>query len=283
MAQDTQDQQQEQLGNADRQPEFANSKKQLMTDQELDDLAAMIAFNPTLRDGYLARPGRIIARHIPLQGPLERSLMLGSQERRNLRARLASRIEAKISGDGRLVSIRAAFNERQTFLKEALRNPQRAFDTMLWMNIASFGIGVGFIVVAFIAGFFIDDTVQQGTAAGLSGLAGVVTTLGTVYRMTQRGVRRISGDNAQIRVILHEYATEVAHLRGISIDNLEEAESVARQLRQAKVDALSQIERYVEPPAEPAGGETPTAGGPVAPTGTGNLIPLDGGRAPRLA
>ncbi len=109
--------------------------------------------------------------------------------------------------------------------------------------------------------------------SGLSGLAAAVTALGTVFRMSQKTVRSITGDDAQMRIILNGHATEVAHLRAIDITNLEEALSVNRQRRQARIDAVSQIERYLEPLPES------TVGGPVAQAGTANSFPLDSGRA----
>ncbi|MFQ5763233.1 MAG: hypothetical protein ACE5PO_09375, partial [Candidatus Bathyarchaeia archaeon] len=163
------------------------------------------------------------------------------------RAKLASKVEEKITQDQRLSSVREAFNEREAFFKAAMRNPQLAFITILVMSVVIFFIGIGLVVGAFLAAFLLDETTQRAVIGGLSGGAGIVTTLGTVFMMSRNAVRRINGDNAQIRVILSDFATETAQLRAIPINNFDEAKERNGELRKLMIDVVWQIETYVEP------------------------------------
>jgi hypothetical protein len=79
----------------------------------------------------------------------------------------------------------------------------------------------------------------------------LVTTLGTVFAMSRQAIRRINGDNAQIRVILAALATETIHLRAMRIDDLEQAKEINGELSQVMKEAVAEIERFVEPERAP--------------------------------
>jgi hypothetical protein len=207
-----------------------------MMEANVDRVAEMIVHNPKMRKDYYTNPEKLLTKVAAKAG------VQGDQ-----RVKLGSIIEEKISKDSRLVSAREAYAERETFLRQAMRNPQVAFDTILWMSIVTFAIGVALVIGAFAAVFvFKDNTAQQVIIGTLSGGAGLVTTLGTVFAMSRQAIRRINGDNAQIRVILTAFATETTHLRGIGIEDLGQAKEINKELRQVMKEAVSEIERFVE-------------------------------------
>jgi hypothetical protein len=211
-----------------------------MLETNVDRVAEMIVHSPKLRMDYFANPEKLLTK-VAAEAGIQR----------DQRAKLGSKVEEKISKDSRLVSSREAYGERETFLRQAMRNPQVAFDTILWMSIVTFIIGVILVMGAFVAVFiFKDNTAQQVIIGGLSGGAGLVTTLGTVFAMSRQAIRRINGDNAQIRVILTAFATETTHLRAMSIEDLEQAKEINGELQHVMKETVAEIEKFVE--AEPA-------------------------------
>jgi hypothetical protein len=212
-----------------------------MLEANVDRLAEMIVHSPKLRMGYFANPEKLLIK-----------VAAKAAAPRDQWGNLGSKVEEKINKDSRLVSSREAYGERETFLREAMRNPQVAFDTILWMSIVTFVIGIAFVAGAFIAALvFEDNTAQQVIISGLSGGAGLVTTLGTVLTMSRKAIRRINGDNAQIRVILTAFATETTHLRAMPIEGLERAREINTELSQVMKEAVLEIERFVEPERVP--------------------------------
>lgn len=257
----------------------------LEQNQNLDDIAEMIVQNPRLRADYFANPGKLLARHVPLQGLLGRALLMGAESRKALRAKLAAKVEEKISDDWVLVSFRDALVEKEVFLKEALRNPQITFNVLLGMSVLTYSVGLAFVVFAFLAAFlfFDDEPAKQASVGGFSGLAGIVTILRTVFTTSSSAIRRINGDNAQVRVILTDFATEITNLRTASMRSFQDAKESNAELRQVMSDAVSQIEKFVEPPRN--NGATPgspegTAMTPATTPASG-VAYLDGGAAPR--
>jgi hypothetical protein len=211
-------------------------RRKKMLEANVDHVAEMIVHSPKLRMEYFARPEKLLTRVAAEAGV-----------QRDQRAKLGSKVEEKISKDSRLVSSREAYGERETFLRQAMRNPQVAFDTILWMSIVTFIIGIALVVGAFAAVFiFKDNTAQQVIIGGLSGGAGLVTTLSTVFAMSRQAIRRINGDNAQIRVILTAFATETTHLRAMRIDDLEQVKEINGELRQVMKETVAEIEKFVE-------------------------------------
>jgi hypothetical protein len=257
-----------------------------MLEQNFDDLAVMIVQNPKLRGEYFANPGKLLARYVPLHGLQGRLLLVGAQSTRALRVKLAGKVEGKIAEDWNLVSFRDSFTEKEVFLQEAFRNPQIAFNVQLGMSVLTYIVGLAFVVFAFLAAFLLFDgePAQQASVGGFSGLAGIITTLGTVFATARRAIRKTNGDNAQVRVILADFATEIANLRAMPITNFQEAKEINAELRQVMSDAVSQIEKYIEPSgdddATPGSAEgSNTAPGTIPPV---DVAYLDGGRAPTL-
>lgn len=258
----------------------------LEQNQNLDDIAEMIVKNPRLRADYFANPGKLLARYVPLRGLQGRVLLVGAENRKALRAKLAAKVEEKISDDWVLVSFRDALVEKEVFLKEAMRNPQVTFNVLLGMSVLTYIVGLAFVVFAFLAAFlfFDDEPAKQASVGGFSGLAGIITILRTVFTTSSAAIRRINGDNAQVRVILTDFATEITNLRTASMRTLQDAKESNAELRQVMSDAVSQIEKYIEPPIDDGTTPGPSEGTAITP----ETIPpvemayLDGGRAPRL-
>lgn len=257
-----------------------------MLEQNLDDIAEMIVQNPSLRADYFANPGKLLARYVPLQGLQGRLLLVGAQTRRALRAKLAAKVEDKIHADWNLVSFRDAFMEKEVFLKEALRNPQVTFNVLLGMSVLTYIVGLAFVVFAFLAAFvfFDGEPAQQASVGGFSGLAGIITTLGTVFTTSRRAIRRINGDNAQVRVILTDFATEITNLRAVPISRFQDAKETNVELRQVMSDAVSQIEKYIEPSGDDGTTPASSEGTAITPETVppADVAYLDGGAAPRL-
>ncbi len=218
-------------------------------EEEIDALAEMIVKNPKLRVKYFTNPGKVLAHTMPRKGMYGRITPNAPEATRKVRAKIASKVEEKIKADNRLLSGREAFVEKEAFLSEGMRNPQVAFNTILWMSIATFSVGIAFVVGAFLALFLLDETVQQAVIGGVSGGAGVVTTLGTVFMMSRNAIRRINGDNAQIRVILGNFATATANLRAIPINTFQDAKGINEELGKVTMEVVELIQKYVEPPS----------------------------------
>lgn len=257
-----------------------------MLEQNLDNIAEMIVKNPRLRVDYFSNPGKLLARYVPLQGLHGRVLLVGAEGRRALRAQLAARVEEKISEDWLFISGREALVEKEVFLNEAMRNPQVTFNVLLGMSVLTYFVGLAFVVFAFLAAFvfFDGEPAQQASVGGFSGLAGIITILRTVFTTSSTEIRRINGDNAQVRVILTDFATEIGNLRTAPMDTFQDAKESNVELRQVMSDAVSQIEKFIEPKGDDGARPAPSEGTAIAP----ETIPppemayLDGGRAPRL-
>jgi hypothetical protein len=223
-----------------------------MADERLDQQANLITFNPKLRAEYFENPSKVLARAIPRKGLLER-ISPGAPERtRALRAELGEKVEHLVNAHARLVSAREAYFEKNLFLNEALRNPQRTFDAILWLSILAFAIGVSFLAGAFLAAILGDGTTEKAVLGGLSGGGGAATTLGTLFAMSRDAIRKANGDNAQIRLILTDFATEITHFRSITPtafepQHLPEAKALNNAIRDATNKAVRMLEKYGEP------------------------------------
>jgi hypothetical protein len=123
-------------------PNSTSSRRKKMIEANVDRVAEMIVHSPKLRMDYFANPEKLLTK-VATEAGVQRDQL----------PRLGSMVEEKINNDSRLVSSREAYGERETFLKEAMRNPQVAFDTILWMSIVTFIIGIALVAGAFVAVF----------------------------------------------------------------------------------------------------------------------------------
>jgi hypothetical protein len=147
------------MGTIPPKPNSTSSRRKKMIEANVDRVAEMIVHSPKLRMDYFANPEKLLTK-VAAEAGVQRDQL----------PRLGSTVEEKINNDSRLVSSREAYGERETFLKEAMRNPQVAFDTILWMSIVTFIIGIALVAGAFVAVFaFEDNTAQQVIISSLSG------------------------------------------------------------------------------------------------------------------
>jgi hypothetical protein len=206
-------------------------------DENFDCILKVIVGNPKIRADYFLNPSKVLAQLLPGITKAER-------------CKVAAKVEEAIRNDrdhARLISFREAYIEREVFLKEAMRNPQRTFQAIYWMTVTTFLIGICFVLGAFLATlFFKENPIQQAVIGGLSGGAGLVATLGAVFATSRQAMRRNNGDNAQVRMILTAFATELAHLRAISIKNFEAAKEVNTEISRVMRTVIAHVEEYLE-------------------------------------
>jgi hypothetical protein len=213
------------------------------TDENLNYISKMIVGNPKIRADYFLNPSKVLTQLLP------RKIKRTKAEQCIVAAKVANKVEKAIRNNAdsaRLISFREALVEREVFLKEAMRNPQRTFQAVYWMSVATFLIGVCFVLGAFLAVLFFESPMQQAIIGGLSGGAGSVATLGAVFATSMQAMRRNNGDNAQIRMILTAFVTELTHLRGLCINNFETAKKVNAEIGQVMKRAIAYTEKYVE-------------------------------------
>jgi hypothetical protein len=215
---------------------------------EVNRLARLITHNPEARAGYFKNPGRALRRAIPRRGLLDRIWLTAPGEIRTQREELVDEVERVIDLDPRLVSTREAYFEKKAFLSEALENPQRTFTAILGLSIIACLTVVSLVVGAFLAGFLGDGTTEKAVLGGLSGGGGVATSVGSVLAISSRRIRRANGDDAQMRLILTGFATEITHLRSLRIgSSRDKAREINAEIRGVTGEAVRWIERYAEP------------------------------------
>lgn len=217
--------------------------------KEVELMAEMVVTNPKLREDYFSNPSRVMAQMLPGTGigPLELRTTKETKEKRNA---LASNVIQRTENN-RTWNLSRETAAEKMFLQDAMRNPQRTFNAVLILSYATFLVGIALVVGAFIAGFNNEDT----TLVGLTGGGSLIATLGTVFLTSRKAIRRVNGDNAQIRVILSSFASEMANLRMVEVKNIEGAEEVNKQIRLASYKAVLDIEKFAEPKGEGKEGE----------------------------
>lgn len=225
-----------------------------MVDENLDDLAKFIAFNPKLRSDYFMHPGRVLARAIPRKGGLAVIWPGVSDATRTQRVALGSRVEDVMSGNERLITARAA----SSFLTNALQNPQRTFNAIVGLSILAFVMGGSLLIGAFLAAVFGDGTTEKAVLGGLSGGGGAAITLGTLLAISRKGIRKANSDDAQIRLVLNGFAAEMSYFNSVPWntgkvaweEGIGHAKTTSRLIREATVGAVTTIAKYVVPQQE---------------------------------
>jgi hypothetical protein len=225
-------------------PKLAKERDQLF---ELCRSANLIVHHPRLRADYFRNPGKVLAWAVPRRGLLERISPVAARGTRDRRAALGDAIEFLISNDPRLVSAREAAFEKNVFLREALRNPEWTFAAIVALSIMAFATGIGLLVGAFLAAVYGDGTTEKAMLGGLSGAGGMATILGTILVLSVDSIRRANGDNAELRLILTDFATAITHYRAISISDFKDALERNQAIHRLTVDAVRKIQEFAEP------------------------------------
>jgi hypothetical protein len=196
----------------------------------------LITHNPTLRANYFLNPDGVVDRAIKQYMP-HAAVKRSSPERRRLRSQLGAQIEQIINKDTRLISARESYFERRAFLAEALRNPQRTFEAILILSIASFVVSVVFLVVAVVAAIG-----GEAEIGAFFGAGSIVSLLGTTLTLSRDSIRQANTDNAQIRLILTDFATQLTHFRAIPIHDFDDANKRNRAIRTAMADSVKHLQ-----------------------------------------
>lgn len=217
-----------------------------LDDEAIARKARQIVGSPKSVTAYMNDPAKLIEQTIPsgLSGRV-RGVRKGEIEK--ARVTLEQKIQKEVASDPQLGWLEALEREKASFLKDAMENPQRAFNTILWMSRTTFLIGIGLIIGAAVAAILGQDTLQKSLIGGLAGGGGLISTVFAVYTMSNDGIRRANGDNAQIRTILHGFATQSLILRRVQIDGLESATASAAELQKVTDRAVELIETRTEP------------------------------------
>lgn len=223
-----------------------------MLEQEINEAAEMIIKNPKLRAKYFSNPTQLMEQIVPMT---LKGRFAGDESKKIKEGRvdLGNKLAQKVSEDKKLSAWGEAYTERDTYFKNARQNLQRTFNAILWISYATFSIGVALIVMAIIGGFAADGNIVKTVLASLSGTGGLIATLCSLHITTRDSIRRVNGDNVQIRMILSTFTTELANLRSIDIKDSNEVLWVNNELKRTRDDAVRCIQIYTEPKGEAEG------------------------------
>lgn len=224
----------------------------MLEEKEINEAAEMIVNNPKLRAKYFSNPSQLMEQMVPMTF---KGRFAGDESRKIKEGRvdLGNKLAEKVGEDKKLSAWGEAFIERDTYFKNARQNLQRTFNAILWISYATFSIGVILIIIAIIIGFTADGDIEKTILASLSGAGGLIATLCSLHITTRDSIRRVNGDNVQIRMILSTFTTELANLRLIDIKDPDQVRWVNNELRRARDDAVRCIQIYTEPKGEAEG------------------------------
>ena len=135
------------------------------------------------------------------------------------------------------------------FFADAMQNPQRSFLAQLTISGGAFIMGVALIIVSMVLALGSPDTTET-VLAGLFGGVGTLEALATVTLLARSGVATANANNAQLRLILAGYSTELGHLRTLDQQSLTPDELVGlnEQIRTATQRAVELVQHNVKVP-----------------------------------
>lgn len=225
-------------------------------DELIEQKARTVLNNPKLRIDYFSNPAKVIDKMIPRRTSWDRLKPGTPPETWKNRRELAKELDKELKDEKSVKLTNEASIEQAMFLEDAMKKPRWAFYTILIMSIITFLVGIALIVGAFIAGFNIEDITQKALIAGLSGGGGLIATLGSIFITTRDSIRKITGDNAQTRIIFTTTAYELANLR--QLQNLVKSDDTPELLEQKvtaindkysqlRKNVLDQLEKLTEP------------------------------------
>ena len=205
---------------------------------DIPQMADLIISHPKSRGDYFTNGEKVLARHVP-ENRYRRAWrwLWGFRVNDGIRRRrlaLAAKIQEEIGSDSRLTTAKEAFFETESFLKQAMQNPETSFRAVFLMSVAAFAAGVLLLVGAALAAIFLEDPVISGLAGG----GGVVTTLVAVLRGSSNQIRTMNSDNARIRLILTDFAMEITHVRAQAVTSFKDAKEQNAELRELTKDAV---------------------------------------------
>ena len=215
------------------------------------EIALQIAANPDLRARFFKNPGAMIAEAVPA----DRLLGLGvGRDTKRLRQRVLAEVSVALAKKPETASSAHAEAVMRQFFREAIRNPELSFMSILGLSLATFAVGAALVVAGLVIVSVGDESTRNAVIAGVFGGSGVVGAIGSVYTLARRGVSVANSEHAQIRLVLSGFATELGHLRALDLDGPDDVNAVNDRIDKAVTQAVDLIQTRVK--------MEPTEGGP---------------------
>lgn len=218
-------------------PEASGAKETIAA-----EIALQIAANPDLRARFLKNPGAMIADAVPA----ERFGLGADRHTKRLRRQVLAEVSVAMEKKPETASSAHAEAVMRQFFREAIRNPELSFVSILWLSVATFAVGAALVVAGLVMVSVGDESTRNAVIAGVFGGSGVVGALGSVYTLARRGVSTANCDHAQIRLVLSGFATELGHLRAIDLNNSDDVRAINDRIGEAVSRAVDLIQTRVK-------------------------------------
>lgn len=215
-----------------------------MTDSEASaaEIALQIAANPDLRAKYFKDPAAMVADAVP---PDRFGLGVHRDTRRR-RQQVLFEVSKALEEKPETASSAHAEAVMRQFFREAIRNPELSFVSILGLSIATFAVGAALVVAGLVMVSVGDESTRNAVIAAVFGGSGVIGALGSVYTLARRGVSVANCDHAQIRLVLSGFATELGHLRAIDLNSSDDVGAVNDRIGEAVSRAVDLIQTRVK-------------------------------------
>lgn len=215
-----------------------------MTDSEAAaaEIALQIAANPDLRARFLKNPGAMIANAVPA----ERFGLGADRDTKKLRRQVLAEVSVAMEKKPETASSAHAEAVMRQFFREAIRNPELSFVSILGLSVATFAVGAVLVGAGLAMASFGDESTRNAVVAGVFGGSGVVGALGSVYTLARKGVSLANCNHAQIRLVLSGFATELGHLRSLDLKGRDDVNAVNDKIGEAVNRAVDLIQTRVK-------------------------------------
>jgi hypothetical protein len=215
-----------------------------MTDSEATaaEIALQIAANPDLRARFLKNPGAMIADAVPA----ERFGLGADPDTKRLRRQVLAEVSTAMEKKPETASSAHAEAVMRQFFREAIRNPELSFVSILGLSVATFAVGAVLVGAGLAMVSFGDESTRNAVVAGVFGGSGVVGALGSVYTLARKGVSLANCNHAQIRLVLSGFATELGHLRSLDLKSRDDVNAVNDKIGEAVNRAVDLIQTRVK-------------------------------------
>jgi hypothetical protein len=222
-----------------------------MADSEISaaEIGLQIAANPELRAKFFKNPGAMVAQAVPAGGLFG----LGAgRETKRLRQRVFAEVSEALAEKPEAASSAHAEAVMRQFFRQAIRNPELSFMSILGLSLATFAVGAALVAAGLLMVSVGDEGTRNAVIAGVFGASGIVGAIGSVYTLARRGVSVANCDHAQIRLILSGFATELGHLRALDVKTPADVNAINEKISESVSRAVDLIQTRVK--LEPASG-----------------------------
>lgn len=215
-----------------------------MTDSETSaaEIAMQIAANPDLRARFFKDPAAMIADAVPT----ERFGLGVDRDTKRRRQQVFAEVSKALAEKPEAASSAHAEAVMRQFFREAIRNPELSFVSILGLSVATFAVGTALVVAGLVMVTVGDESTRNAVIAGVFGGSGIIGALGSVYTLARRGVSVANCDHAQIRLILSGFATELGHLRAIDLNSSSDVTAINDRIGDAVSRAVDLIQTRVK-------------------------------------